>query len=354
MTDLKNGSFKYKFNLFRILLSLIVYGIFGVFSFLYFRSYLALLFLIIIALLVISSLVSLYIISKNISFDIYVSDEYIYKGENIGLGICIHNRSIFSSLKCICEFYINNDFIGSKDKCNMILPVIPINKKTYNYSFVTSEIGNIEIRVNLFEVYDLFGIAKTVFEVDEYAQICVLPVRENISDDDKAAALDNLLENENENMKGTESSDSFDIRDYIPGDRIKDIHWKLSVKKDDLLVKERLKISDSKIIIWIDSSNSRKIRENILSLAYGLIWDFVSEGIINDIYWYDYKKNIIKTSNVSKENEIRTFIKDLYYSGYGESIDHPETLLLLNGLKASSIIRVCLQDYEVKILTYDI
>lgn len=354
MTDLKNVSFKYKFNLFRILLSLIVYGIFGVFSFLYFRSYLALLFLIVIALLVISSLVSLYIISKNISFDIYVSDEYIYKGENIGLGICIHNRSIFSSLKCICEFYMNNDFIGSKDKCNMILPVIPINKKTYNYSFVTSEIGNIEIRVNLFEVYDLFGIAKTVFEVDEYAQICVLPARENISDDDKAAALDNLLENDNENMKGTESSDSFDVRDYIPGDRIKDIHWKLSVKKDDLLVKERLKISDSKIIIWIDSSNSRKIRENILSLAYGLIWDFVSEGIINDIYWYDYKKNIIKTANVSKENEIRTFIKDLYYSGYGESIDHPETLLLLNGLKASSIIRVCLQDYEVKILTYDI
>jgi len=37
---------------------------------------------------------------------------------------------------------------------------------------------------------------------------------------------------------GHDRSEIFNIREYVPGDMIKDIHWKLSSKRDEILVKE--------------------------------------------------------------------------------------------------------------------
>lgn len=353
MTDLTNNIFRYRINVFRILSCLIVYGIFGVFTFLYFRSYLALLFLIVLAFLTLSSIFALVIISKKIKFSIFVSDEFVSKGENIGIGVLLQNPSIFSSLKCICEMDFCNKYLGVENKCNMLLAISPLSKKVYNYTFDTSEIGDIEVKINTLEIYDLFGIVKTVFEVNDSSEICILPQKYSIDDEVKAGAMNNLYENDNENVKGFESSDSFDIRNYIPGDRIKDIHWKLSVKKDDLLVKERLRISDSKIVIWIDSSSSRKIRENILSLAYGLIEDFSSEGIVSNVYWYDYNTNNISFYNINSSDDIKTLFKNVYSSGFGECIEHPESLLLSQGFNSKSIIRIGTKEYEANIFTYD-
>ncbi len=40
------------------------------------------------------------------------------------------------------------------------------------------------------------------------------------------------------NRKGTDASEMFDIRAYVPGDDIRSIHWKLSGKTDELIVRQ--------------------------------------------------------------------------------------------------------------------
>ena len=39
------------------------------------------------------------------------------------------------------------------------------------------------------------------------------------------------------NRPGTDKSETFDVRDYRPGDDVRAIHWKLSVKEDNLIVR---------------------------------------------------------------------------------------------------------------------
>lgn len=41
-----------------------------------------------------------------------------------------------------------------------------------------------------------------------------------------------------QNRKGTDQSEIFDIREYVPGDDIRSIHWKLSCKTDTLILRQ--------------------------------------------------------------------------------------------------------------------
>ena len=41
-----------------------------------------------------------------------------------------------------------------------------------------------------------------------------------------------------QNKRGNDPSEVFDLREYVPGDDIRSIHWKLSVKTDELILRE--------------------------------------------------------------------------------------------------------------------
>ena len=354
MDNKKKKKTEFKIQIFRIISCLIIYGIFGVLSFSYFRSYLLLLFIIVIAVLAVLSVLFLIVLSRNTMFDIFVSDEFIEKNNVVSLGINVNNKSIFSSLKCKCFVQIKNMYTKETEEIVFTIPVIARSNKNYNFSFMAHDIGELLVSINKIEVYDLFANFDFVFkEYNDYS-VTVLPNKEYISQDMKYQALENLTDNDNHDIKGSENSDSFDIRNYIPGDRIKDIHWKLSVKKSELLVKEREHISDNKVYIWIDSSSAKRMREIILSLSYGLISDLCNDCIPLCIYWFDYNSNSVNNFVVGKNADLPMLFKNIYEGGYGDSFGNIASLLTVNGVDGNSVVRIGLEDLEAQVMSYDI
>lgn len=57
--------------------------------------------------------------------------------------------------------------------------------------------------------------------------------------------------------KGDDPSEIFDIREYADGDKIQRIHWKLSSKTGDLMVKEGSLPLMKEIHIFIDLCSDR-------------------------------------------------------------------------------------------------
>lgn len=351
----KNGKkIEFKMHIFRILSCLIIYGLFGVLSFSYFRSYLTLLFVIVIAVLAILSIVFLVILTGRISFDFFVSNEYLEKGDILSLGIVVNNKSFFSSLKCRCYVQIKNIYTNEADEMVFTIPVTALSEKNYNFSFKTYDIGEVNINISKIELYDLFANFCFIFRGFNEYLVTVLPNKDYIYLDTKYLAMESLTDNDNQNIKGAENSDSFDIRNYIPGDRIKDIHWKLSVKKSELLVKEREHISDNKILIWIDSSSAKRMCEAILSLSYGLIMDICNDSIPVCVYWYDYNVNSVAEYIVLKNTDLPILFKHIYEGGHGDSVGDIKPLLSVNGIDGNSVVRIGLQDLEAKVMSYDI
>lgn len=57
--------------------------------------------------------------------------------------------------------------------------------------------------------------------------------------------------------KGTDASEMFDIRSYVPGDDIRSIHWKLSGKTDELIVRQASDRTHYDLVIRPISEESR-------------------------------------------------------------------------------------------------
>lgn len=97
--------------------------------------------------------------------------------------------------------------------------------------------GTYEIGVRCFYVYDLFRILCLRIDVNNFESVEVLPRRLGIANDDSRTASDSAKRT----VKLPHSYDKLevsDVREYRLGDTLKSIHWNLSSKSEDLVVRD--------------------------------------------------------------------------------------------------------------------
>ena len=107
-----------------------------------------------------------------------------------------------------------------------------------------------------------------------------------------------MSELEESQAKGNDFAEITDVRE--------DIHWKLSAKKETLMVKERTSVAQSQVVLVLDLSGQRDTVEEVLGLAYGLSKLFLKEYtpvrlLVWDALEYDFIEVLIQ-----KREEIDT------------------------------------------------
>lgn len=92
--------------------------------------------------------------------------------------------------------------------------------------------------------------------------------------------------------KGDDPSDTFGVKLYVPGDNVKAIHWKLSGKTDELMVKEFGLPVDSQILILADRDLTAEMtprqRSELTETAIHLSYTLLGENLPHCVGWYDY------------------------------------------------------------------
>ena len=89
-----------------------------------------------------------------------------------------------------------------------------------------------------------------------------------------------------QNRKGNDPSETFDIREYVPGDDIRSIHWKLSSKTDTLILREASDPTHYQVAVMPDfgldqMQTSASVNEMNLAVGTGaaLCQQLVEKGI---------------------------------------------------------------------------
>ena len=142
-------------------------------------------------------------------------------------------------------------------KKKMILSLVPYGyytvKKTVSFKYR----GLYEIGVDSLYISDLFRFFALRADADNYTAVSVFPRRLSIADgrgrSDTDAPSPKLR-----NDVAAEKIEVSDIRDYVPGDSVRSIHWKLSSKTQDIKVKQYSSAENRHVYVFCDLAEAAK------------------------------------------------------------------------------------------------
>lgn len=144
--------------------------------------------------------------------------------------------------------------------------------------------GQTEIRLKQIRCCDIMGLNTVTVETPKPARVTVYPERLplGVSAD---SSLSGFQEGAQQTIsrRGNDPSEVFELREYRPGDDVRSIHWKLSGKTEEFLVKESSDTSHYSTMVLLDAglmAGTRRCGEELLSAAVGLALTF-SEKLLD-------------------------------------------------------------------------
>lgn len=123
---------------------------------------------------------------------------------------------------------------------------------------------------------------------------------------------------------GSDASETFQIREYVPGDRLQNIHWKLSAKTDELMVREHSQPKGCPVALLLGAKGVEKLsseqRDRFLQAAASLSFSLVDAECPHIVSWYDGTEQDVVRTRVDDEESFYEW-QLLYLSARAERTD---------------------------------
>ncbi|MBQ8537543.1 MAG: DUF58 domain-containing protein, partial [Clostridia bacterium] len=191
-------------------------------------------FLMIAVLLLLVSLAaffSVWMAARTAQVTQQLSQEKVNRGDNVALTLTVSHKGFLPIAPITLTLC---DLLGGEE-APVRLKSASGRKQQLRFPFNARHVGVMEVGVVKYKVEDVFGLfSLTKAPQTPCAQLLVLPLPFD-TEDLKFAPGDEGIESM---ARATEDiSSPADVRAYQPGDPLKKIHWKLSVRKGDHLVR---------------------------------------------------------------------------------------------------------------------
>ena len=194
----------------------------------------------------VTSWVILLAIRKKIEIN-FESAAVVEKNSQSTLLINVHNRTKIPLGKTQIWLQVTNTATGEQQRKRVCFHGIG------NIKFESIYCGCIECVAESAWNYDLFGILPVRISCNVKKRIVVMPDTFPVETDSILSYTD--LDDCTEyipDKKGNDRTEILQIREYVPGDSIKQIHWKLSSKVDKLIVRDSAEPADHEVLVFLD------------------------------------------------------------------------------------------------------
>jgi hypothetical protein len=198
-----------------------------------------------------------------------VSSLAAVKGDTVHYRLSVRNRGLMF-LPCVEMAFFGGGTIYEYDFAARKLSLPPRGETTIEILFVCKYRGACKIGVRQIRLKDFLGLFSFRQEVGSLGTLAINPRIVPI------AGFPILAGGEREESgadarRGERAETVSDIRNYISGDRLRSIHWKLSAKRDELMVKNFERTSGAGVELMLDTLYSTRGREEGLALEDMLV-----------------------------------------------------------------------------------
>lgn len=278
-------------------------------------------FIIMLLLPVISIAVAKFVLSSlELSFsgakeNMHIEDPFVLK-------VVLNNPTIFPVLNVNVKMDTSNEFLELSGSHILNIPSYAKTANTITYPLKSEYLGVLKIEANEVQVTDWLGFFVFRKKIAVRKELVLLPFSTIEIEPDLTAVSGGMTELEESRKKGHDFSEMQDVREYQPGDKLQNIHWKLSAKKDMLMVKERVSMSSSQLVVLIELyQNEAMILNRILTAAYGVADFLIQNQIPFVLRWWSVRDQDMKLQYVDNKAELNAWIESIYYERYYTQAD---------------------------------
>lgn len=185
--------------------------------------------------------------------------------------------------------------------------------------------GRILVALTDVRVYDVFCLTFRRVKKESYAKMMILPsfLESNPLIFAEGNATEDLFQTEyDDQVKGGDYSEIFQYRDYEKGDSLHRIHWKLSSKLGELVVKEGSKPVPKSILLLLSTSigeeklfSSPKTRDAVLETLMAVSQGLLLQSIPHGMAFQDQKEKIFVHTLLEYEEDLSSFLPRLLSVG---------------------------------------
>lgn len=269
---------QYKIRPVRLLFYLIFWAL-ALFFYQVFRSYFLWLAVLVMTLFPVFSVAGMVYLCGHLTPELTLDRTKIAKTEESLLTLRLGNDAWWLALHCQMQLSISNAFLEHASTLTVQMPAKIHESSILTLPFRAVELGRYTISCDLLAVQDVMGFLYGRKKISLSKELFVLPGQNAGGPIDVTGFLAGAAEREESGQKGNDFAQVSDVREYIPGDRFRDIHWKLSARQEELMVKERVSMAGSEMVLLLKLVKDPAQTEQILEFAWHLGQSFMTQRL---------------------------------------------------------------------------
>ena len=277
--------------------------------------------LIIFTVLPVVMFVTALITKYSIKAEFAVQNKTTPKNSSFPVQLCVTNKSIFPVGKAEAHIEYYNIFNNQINEFELLFPVQALNTQRITFHLSSRYCGILKIRSAYIEIYDPLKIFKFRTAKNIGTEIAVMPEIHEVNG--AISYLDREIDESSafsENKAGDDPSEIFDLRDYINGDKLNRIHWKLSSKKDELIVKEYSMPVDVPCMLFLDlkcyedSEYTLPVFDTLVETLISVSQFMIENERIHTIVYYNAESRGFSEVNITSPEILAETVRKLVLS----------------------------------------
>lgn len=192
--------------------------------------------------------------SRHVAAQLSLPEEGEKGGRTTGV-LHLKNSGIFALAWASGQIVCHDPLTGEATSAPLSALLLPMGGARLTFSLAPSHCGQIDVALRDFYTGDLFGLWRGRHPVCATGRLLVRPPlyapRVSLVESTTVVTDGGRYST---TRPGSDPSETFSMREYVPGDPIKQIHWKLSQKTDTLMLRELgLPVVDETLLLFAPS-----------------------------------------------------------------------------------------------------
>lgn len=277
-----------------------------------------------LAVLVVLSFIMLMIRGSRIKVKIEIPINVAEKNKKLMLNVKINNSSFFSLPRVRFRIEYGNTVDKKRKKVYLTADGIRKGESTRLFAFAITRSGNFEFSIKKIKIYDFTGLFSISKKVRGNASAMVLPDIDDvaITIGDGVRHFFGEAMSSDELSKGSNPEEVIDVREFRDGDRIQNVHWKLSARTDELMVKEHMAPKACPIVLML-APGSTAI-DGVPEWAASLSFSLMDMKCTHYAAWFSKSRNDVVRVRVKDEEDYYLFMTSYMQDDGASQVDIKE------------------------------